>query len=447
MKIRNKITFITAALTVACIVLFQIYWIYYNYKNIERDFNATVAQALDKAILRYQSQQIELPTSLNYKTPSLTVFMRTKPNSEAFVLDTPKTTRHFDAEFRTVAIDKFNEPLVRALIIRLMNQQLHKAIDLESLTYLYRNELKKNGIDIPVTLVMRKKPAEILPGEIADRIDFYKSPVIISANLEKSSWLLQHNILPATGSVLLILLSIGSLYYTALILQRQLKLDQIKDDFINNISHELRTPLSILRSSNEAIAHFKVGSDPQKLSRYTEINAAIINKLENELERILDVRLMSSLADDENSQSMDLYTLLERVIDRFEVHSASRIKLSGPNPFNIKSDPFKIDSIFSNLLDNAIKYSANHTPINVKISISQNTWQLNVSDKGIGISEENLPWIFDKFFRVNTGDLHDVKGYGLGLTYVKNLVESLKGTIDVKSILGHGTTFILTFPV
>ncbi|MCQ6958586.1 sensor histidine kinase [Mucilaginibacter aquariorum] len=448
MKKRLRFTFIIATITVSSIVLFQLYWLYYTFNNAQRGFHITAVRALEKSIDLYQSQQVELPTSLNYKKPSLTVFMRAKPSVEAFDLDTPKHKEVFKAEFNTVAIDKQHEPYVRALIARLMTQQMHKPLDLNTLAGIYEKELAKDGIVMPVILTLRKQPLSILPNEVASRIDYYKSPVVVIAKLSSSGWMIRHNLLPAIVSFILILLSAGSLWYMGVIIRRQLKLDRLKNDFISNITHELRTPLTILRSSNEAIARFGVAGNPEKLARYTGINADIIDKLEGEVERIMDISMIDRKFSIKEMKQVDLNQLLENLIRRFDLISNKPILLTIPNrPIQVNTDPYKIETILNNLLDNAKKYAGDEARISVEAVISHSGWQLLVSDNGHGISTDNLLYIFDKYYRVENGDLHDVKGYGLGLSHVKGLVESLNGKIIAKSKIGHGTTFTITFPV
>ncbi|TWR24985.1 HAMP domain-containing histidine kinase [Mucilaginibacter achroorhodeus] len=448
MKQRFRLTFIIATITVICIVLFQIYWLYYNFDNAQRSFRITAVHALEKSIDRYQSLQVELPTSLNYKKPSLTVFMRTKPSVEAFDLDTPKRKKVFDAEFHTVAIDKQHEPYVRALIARLLTQQEHKPLDLEALKSIYVKELCKDDIVMPVTLSLRKNPLNVSPDEVATRIDFYKSPVVIAARLDSSGWMLRHNLLPAVVSLILILLAAGSLWYIGVIIKRQLKLDRLKNDFISNITHELRTPLTILRSSNEAIAKFAVATKPERLARYTSINSDIIDKLESEVDRIMDISIIDSRSGTARTEKVDLHELLKNVIQRFELIGGNRVDLNLPDrQVMVNTDPYKIETILNNLLDNANKYAGDKSTITVGVVINSANWQLIVNDNGQGISREDLPYIFDKYYRADNGDLHDVKGYGLGLSHVRALVESLKGNITVKSDIGQGTKFIINFPV
>nr|WP_249665413.1 HAMP domain-containing sensor histidine kinase [Mucilaginibacter sp. Bleaf8] len=232
------------------------------------------------------------------------------------------------------------------------------------------------------------------------------------------------------------------------IIRRQLKLDRLKNDFISNITHELRTPLTILRSTNEAIARFNVATDPEKLARYTGINADIINKLDGHVERIMDISMIDRDLNTKETQAVDLNTLLENLFRHFQAIENNQITLNfrGPKQL-VNTDPYKLETILSNLLDNALKYAGPEASIFLEAVIGHRSWQLIVSDTGVGISAEDLPYIFDRFFRVNNGDLHDVKGYGLGLSQVKSMVEALNGNIKANSKIGRGTTFIITFPL
>ncbi|AYL95456.1 sensor histidine kinase [Mucilaginibacter celer] len=447
MKKRLVFIFIAAASTAFGIILFQVYWVYNSYKTGERNFKNTATNALVRSIETYQLQQNELPTSLKYKVPTLTFFRRTIPNRDAIALDSSKVLKRFNAEFLTVAIDKNNLQVVKAMVARLLSQQLHKPLNLDTLTHVFKGELKKENINIPFKLVILRNQLKIPPGEIAAVVNFYKSPVVVKAEVNSNSLLLAQNVMPALVSLVLILLSAGSLFYMGVVIKRQMQLDGIKNDFINNITHELRTPITILKSSNEAMAQFGAAADPEKLERYLKINTAVLDKLESNVDRVLEITGYEQGVKPANLQSVNLCLLITRVIERFNLYD-STIKLQ----YDIQSDhlvtdAFIIDTILSNLIDNAIKYGGAEVEIRIDVTALANGWQLQVADTGPGISAAHLPYIFDKFYRIQSGDLHDVKGYGLGLSYVKQLVNTLAGTIAVASKLNKGTTFTIQFPL
>jgi two-component system phosphate regulon sensor histidine kinase PhoR len=256
------------------------------------------------------------------------------------------------------------------------------------------------------------------------------------------------NILPAVVSLILILLSGGSLIYMGLIISRQMQLDGLKNDFINNITHELRTPIAILRSSSESLLTFGDLKDTEKTIRHLNINLDILDKLDKNVDRILDISRYEHGIKSVNYELIHIDQLIESIISRFQIREELTIRYVSELTIKlISTDAYIIDTVISNLVDNAIKYAELPPEITiVTSSLSGNGWQIQIIDNGIGISDNNIPYIFDKFYRVGSGNLHNVKGYGLGLSYVKQLVTSLNGSISVKSKLGTGTEFTIKFP-
>ncbi|HEY4335039.1 MAG TPA: HAMP domain-containing sensor histidine kinase [Puia sp.] len=440
-----RLTFGIAAATAIAISLCQIYWVYNNYRVSKTNFVRTARYALEKSIDAYLLSQDTLPSSLHYKEPSLTVFKRTIPDQDPLAFDTPKSIRRFHAEFMTVSVDSLHLPAVQALIARLQYQQLHLPLNIDTLNKFFRKELAVNGISDPFRLQLQKDRRLIRPEEIAAVIDFYRSPIwVMAIPLRPSEYINRRNLLPALVSTLLVLFSAASLFYLWGVIRRQKKLDGMKSDFINNITHELRTPLAILKSSNEALASFGAADEPESLKRYLQINDTVLDKLDSAVERILSF----GKAEKEipNYDAVDLSSLIDQLVTRFRLDTSGRITIIYEGPTAVQTDPFIIDAILSNLLDNAIKYSAEEAAILLKFIAGEQDWEIQVSDKGIGIGRAQLPFIFDPFYRVQTGYLHEVKGYGLGLAYVKQLVTILNGKIKVESKPGEGTSFSIKFP-
>lgn len=233
-----------------------------------------------------------------------------------------------------------------------------------------------------------------------------------------------------------------------LIIYRQKQLDLKKNNFISNITHELRTPISILKSTNEALLQFGEAANPEKTNRYLKINADVLNKLDYNIDRLLDITRYELGVKYVNLTHVNIDELVRSIVEKFCVNDHNQITISTElENETILTDKDMIDGILTNLIDNALKYSSNTPEIMVKVLSSSKYWQLEVQDKGKGISEENLPLIFDKFYRITSGYLHDVKGYGIGLSYVKELVSLLSGEIIVNSRLEFGTTFIIKFPL
>ncbi|SFO32420.1 His Kinase A (phospho-acceptor) domain-containing protein [Chitinophaga sp. YR627] len=448
MRRRLKFTFLIAICAVSLIVLFQVYWVYNNYKVSQYNFIASARYALQKSISAYQLQQSELPTSLKYKDPTLTFFLRTIPNRDSIAFDTPAVIKPFHAEFLTVKIDEYNINEVSAIMGRLISQQFRRPVNLDSLAVLYKEELRKENIAVSFKLILLDSTAVLSQDEVSVPIKFHRSPVVIvkAIPVNSSTMLWKQNILPAFISFALILLSAGSLFFMGRMIKRQMRLNSFKDDFINNITHELRTPLTILQSSIDALKSFGASSDPDRLERYLNINLNIIKKLDTDIDRILEISKYEHGIMSAQRMDVNLTDLSAEVVDRFDLRAPDEIFIfNALQPKVVNTDRFIIDTILSNLIDNAIKYAQGNVRVNISFRTIVNGWQLQIQDNGKGIDPFHLPFIFDKFYRVQSKNVHEVKGYGLGLSYVKLLVTALNGEISVTSQINKGTTFTIQF--
>ena len=446
MKKRLQFIFLIATATACGIILCQLYWVYFNYKTRKVNFIQTANYALRQSIDQYQLAQNKLPTSLKYKNPTLTFFMRTIPDNDSLALDTPDSKRRFSAEFATVAVDRQHLPDVMALVGRLLSQQKHLSINLDELTKIFNHQLRRQHVSAYFRLYADRNQKAVLPGQVAATVNFYKDPVLIRAEMtDGQHYVLTSNFLPALVSSLLVLLSAGSLYYMSRIIKRQMMLDTVKTNFINNITHELRTPVTILKSSNEALASFGAADDPESLKRYLRINAAVLDALDTDIERMLE------FSRSEEGKQVPVYEkilLIEAVLQvaqRFEMTENLNFRIGIDASFEIMTDPYMLGIILVNLIDNAIKYSPGSAQVEITAEMLPQSWQLVVRDEGKGIPAHELPYIFDKFYRVSTGDVHDVKGYGIGLAHVKQLVAAMNGRVQAYSEPGRGTAFKMTF--
>jgi signal transduction histidine kinase len=363
------------------------------------------------------------------------------------VADTSNKKRtKYNVRFQPLKVASGNIQMVQLLVTRLIAQQENKPLKLNVLSKIFKNELAKNRIELPFKLVILKNQTHINDKIVAS---FYiaDKKITVEALLNANKLLIFKNIMPAFVSLILILLSAGSLYYMWLIIKKQMQLDHIKNDFINNITHELRTPISILKTTNEALYQFGGASNPEKTTRYLQINDAIINKLDQNVDRILEITQYEKGIKSAELAPVNLENLITEILDRFILNENIQIKYKfNLNAKRVVIDKYMIETIISNLIDNSIKYTNKNPEINITVINYNDSWQIQISDNGKGISPEHLPFIFDKFYRVPAGDLHDVKGYGIGLSYVKQLVNTLKGSIEVKSKINEGTIFTIRFP-
>lgn len=237
-------------------------------------------------------------------------------------------------------------------------------------------------------------------------------------------------------------------YVTIKDLIEQKKISQIKNDFINNMTHELKTPIATISLASDALNNEIISSDPDRRSHYLGIIKQENQRLNQHVERVLQMSLAEKGELILNKSSFGLNHLIA------EVSSQLKLKLEHRNGIinlnlnaaqdEIEADRFHIGNVIMNLLDNAIKYCEKDPVITVTTLNEDGKIIMTVTDNGIGISSDDLDKIFEKFYRVHTGNTHDVKGFGIGLSYVKTIVEQHNGTIDVQSELNKGTKFTIT---
>lgn len=251
--------------------------------------------------------------------------------------------------------------------------------------------------------------------------------------------------------IAIIALVLSFFAFAVSIILRQKRLSEIKTDFINNMTHELKTPIATIGLSSELLMRSDFSTDVDKLKKYAEIIYKENKRLEQQVERVLNVAKLEKEKLVLKKDWESIHTLIEAAKESFEINqviSGASITLNCQAATDrLYVDEVHITNVIYNLLDNAVKY-CNETPrITIETRCEKQYFVLTISDNGIGIQEEDLRFVFDKFYRVPTGNLHNVKGFGLGLYYVKLIVEAHEGIIRVKSNLGSGTSFELHLPL
>jgi two-component system phosphate regulon sensor histidine kinase PhoR len=249
---------------------------------------------------------------------------------------------------------------------------------------------------------------------------------------------------------IIVLLVVVFFSYSLIIIFRQRKLSEVKNDFINNMTHELKTPISTISLSSEMLMRMESGVDFEKIKRYAGIIFDENKRLENQVERVLNVAKLDKDKLILNKEKIDVQEILNQLKDGFELfqqEDGAQFNLEiGEGSHVITADPVHITNVLHNLTDNAVKYSEGKPVIVISTHISEKQLTVQITDQGIGIKKEHLKSIFDKFYRVPTGNIHNVKGFGLGLYYVKLIVESHRGEIHVKSNINIGTSFTIRLP-
>ena len=231
---------------------------------------------------------------------------------------------------------------------------------------------------------------------------------------------------------------------------KQKRLSEVITDFINNMTHELKTPIATISLSSEMIMRLEAEDDLNKAKKYAGIIFKENKRLETQVERVLNISTLDTENTTLNKKSLDFHELLAEVKDTFDFNqlaNGGKILIeNNASVFTIQADPIHITNVVYNLLDNAVKYCTTKPVISITTKNERNHLVIEIKDNGIGIRKEDLKMIFDKFYRVSTGNIHDIKGFGLGLFYVKLIINEHNGSIDVESKIGEGSTFTIKLP-
>ena len=253
-------------------------------------------------------------------------------------------------------------------------------------------------------------------------------------------------------SALVVLVIIYIFFWTVKAIITQKKNSEIKNDFINNMTHELKTPISTISLAVEVLKDPVMAENKKLLTRYL----SMINE-ENKRLGMLVEEVLQSAALDRNTfklkeEELDIALLVTEVVGKMDMKVKEKnglvdVQIDPEGEYSFKGDRVHLTNVMYNLMDNAIKYSRNNPEIKIEVQNIVNTIAIKVSDNGIGIGSEHIKKVFEKLYRVPTGNLHDVKGFGLGLNYVKTIITRHQGSVDVKSVLGKGSTFIVYLPI
>ncbi|MEO1436632.1 MAG: HAMP domain-containing sensor histidine kinase, partial [Bacteroidota bacterium] len=266
----------------------------------------------------------------------------------------------------------------------------------------------------------------------------------------KSGFLWQSVWMMLLGSVLFTGIILFCFIYTVQVIFRQKKLSEIKTDFINNMTHEFKTPIATISLAADSINSPIISGNPEKVKRFATIIKEENKRMNSQVEKVLQISLLDKDDFKLKLREINLHEVATKAARNLTLQVEQRngsieLDLDAENHM-IEGDLTHVQNVIHNLLDNANKYSPENPKIIIRTRNKGNGIQVSVIDHGMGMNKEARKRIFDKFYRVHTGNLHDVKGFGLGLSYVKAIMTAHKGHIDVKSEEGQGSEFILFFP-
>ena len=406
-----------AIFSVAGIISIQIYWFSRAFDMRNKQFNQTINVALRSVvdqILTYNGRTIPQVNPVEQLSSNYFVVM---VNGE------------IDANLlETLLVNEFK---ARALEVE-FDYGIFNCVD-EKMVF---------GNSISLVENKRPKPKAVnLP--IWEDNDYYFGVMFPN---KQATLLNQMNIWIFSSAVLFIVVLFFA--YALFIIFRQRKFSQTQKQFINNMTHEFRTPISTIQLSSAVLQDPAVIKDANRLNTYAKIIKEESNKLLHQVEDVLQVAIIEDKKLRLKKERINVHEIIEEVIQGFKVLLADRkieLDLMSTNPI-ITGDKIHLSNLIKNLVDNAIKYSNEHLEISIKTYDFKKRIVIEVQDNGIGIPATHHKKIFRKFYRVPTGNIHDVKGFGLGLNYVKNMTKMHDGQITLESQVGKGSIFKLVFP-
>jgi two-component system phosphate regulon sensor histidine kinase PhoR len=288
----------------------------------------------------------------------------------------------------------------------------------------------------------------VIPADIMEPTGPFETIIIVAPNIRY--YLLRSLLWVIVGVVLFIIMVLAAFFITIRSLMTQRKLVEIKKDFINNMTHELKTPLATISLAVDALKSTKVNTDPKSVDYFSSIIKEENIRMNKHVETILQAAQLDKKENELNKQEVELHDLILGVVDSFKLQlegKPSNVQtILEASPSIIKADEEHILHVLSNLIDNAIKYSKTEIDISIQTKTLNNKTCIRIVDKGIGMDANARKHIFEKFYRAHSGNVHDVKGYGLGMSYVKWVIDTHKGQITVHSEIGVGTSIEIILP-
>lgn len=283
------------------------------------------------------------------------------------------------------------------------------------------------------------------------RNDFFESPKWLFITFpERVNYLLQSMWVMLALSGLFTAFIIIAFAYTVNQMQKQKKISLIKSDFISNMTHEFKTPIATINLAIDALSNPRISNDPAKIDHYKNVIREENKRMHAQVEKVLQLAMLDKQELQLHREVIDMHNLIETAINSLQMqldrNGVNLITQLESLQTSVLADEVHMTNVLVNIIDNAMKYGGSNQEIRIETRNEHNFIHISITDNGPGMSKEVMEKIFDRFYREIQGNIHDVKGHGLGLSYVKEIVEMHQGTIIVKSIPGVGSTFIIQVP-
>jgi two-component system phosphate regulon sensor histidine kinase PhoR len=411
-----------------------------------------VLRTLPKANFLTGISDAELASALNKKESEKQI----KTVNKYLAAAEKKGTKSAVFESIATELQQSNIPLKNRVQPQTIDSLLGLELASRGVNLDYSYKITSSLEDSVVFLKASQKEEKFLPENTYKAVLFSKDMVRDAGFLlvtfpKKNSLILKNMdaILMSSGALLIILA--GSFGYTIMSILRQKKVSEMKNDFINNMTHEFKTPVATIMIASEALRDPEINDNKARVNKLATIIYDENVRLGNHIERVLNIAKIEKEDLKLEQKQLDTHDLISNVIDSMSLQLQKReanlsLQLNA-NQTVVMGDELHLSNVIFNLVDNAIKYSKESPKITVSTENYQNQLVVKVSDEGIGMNRDQQKKIFEQFYRIPTGNLHDVKGFGLGLSYVSNMVKRMNGTISVNSEKDKGSVFEIRFPL
>jgi two-component system phosphate regulon sensor histidine kinase PhoR len=465
---RIKLIIGLMSLALIGIIGLQAYWINWNINFNEKKFDNDVFESLNSVANRLQNYEIsQMKDVVRLPDQAMNGFVARKMANA-----TPDQNGNQSAE------DRLNPWEYKKVMELIDSRPLAERIPLDALNKIVREEIRNKGINAEYQygvysearnsyvivndhFVVEDSGPQVSHGGAPTLFNSPYKVSLFNQDIESPGYLSLYfpnrTRLVLGSSLSMLLLSVVftsiimfSFWYTIQVIFRQKQLSEIKNDFINNMTHEFKTPIATISLAADSIGSPVVMGNPDKIRRFIDIIRQENRRMNSQVERVLQMALIDKKDFELKIAEVNVHDLVLQAVDNFSLQVEKRegtihTELLAEKPV-IEADATHLTSVIHNLLDNANKYSPEKPDITVSTRNVPIGIEITVTDHGMGISKEARKHIFDKFYRVHTGNIHDVKGFGLGLSYVKAIMVAHKGLVDVKSEPGKGSSFSLTLP-
>jgi two-component system, OmpR family, phosphate regulon sensor histidine kinase PhoR len=407
------------AICIAGITITQIYWVKRAFDMKEAEFERTVTTALNN--VAHQIFEIN-------RTPAPAV----------------NPVKQISTNYFVVMVNSELDASLLETLLKIEFEKRNVIIDFEYGVYDCSSQCMLYGDYVPLKTAKEKTTSKTFPNWANQGYHFGVQFPNREAHLinQMGIW---------SFSSIVMLLVIVFFAYTLFVILRQKRLSEIQKDFINNMTHEFKTPISTIAVSTEVLKNPDIINYPDRLLSYTAIIEKENLRLKQHVERVLQMARLDKEDIGLRKEQVDVHQIIQDAI-----HNTSVALNEKPGTVQVEAaacdahvpgDRLHLTNVFNNLLENAVKYCKGCAEITVRTLNHPNGITIEVKDNGIGITPENQKRIFQKFYRVPTGNVHDVKGFGLGLSYVKTVIEGHGGHINVQSELGKGSIFKVFLPI